>query len=170
MILTVPYFSQRNNLSGQGYRECFSSSCAMLAAYFGRVSTDDEYNDIRAHFGDTTLVEAQLKALRSLRLKPRFKSDGTLRDLIDKANHGCPVAVGWFHNGHVSRPTGSGHWSVVVAHTPSHTIHNDPYGEANLIDGGYINANGEGILYSNANWLRRWSPGGMGGWYLYCKV
>ena len=28
--LQVPYFSQRDNASGTGYRECFSSSCAML--------------------------------------------------------------------------------------------------------------------------------------------
>jgi len=40
--LLVPYFSQRDNTSGQGNRECFSSSCAMVAAYYGKVKGDDE--------------------------------------------------------------------------------------------------------------------------------
>ena len=29
------------------YRECFSSSCAMLAGYKGKVKSDDQYNLIR---------------------------------------------------------------------------------------------------------------------------
>ena len=33
----VPYFSQLDNLSRQGGRECFSSAAAMVAAYWGKV-------------------------------------------------------------------------------------------------------------------------------------
>ena len=40
----------------------------MVAAYYKKVKTDDEYNEIRAKYGDTTSVEAQLAALRSLGL------------------------------------------------------------------------------------------------------
>ncbi len=64
--LVVPYFSQNDNASGTGYRECFSSSCAMLAAFWGKVSSDDAYNVIRAQYGDSTEAQAQLSALRSL--------------------------------------------------------------------------------------------------------
>ena len=35
-----------------------SSASAMVAAYYKKVTTDDEYNEIRAKFGDTTSVEA----------------------------------------------------------------------------------------------------------------
>jgi hypothetical protein len=45
--LPVAWENQNDNASGTGYRECFSSSCAMLARYWGKVSSDDAYNLIR---------------------------------------------------------------------------------------------------------------------------
>ena len=72
----MPYFRQLDNKTGMGYRECFSSAAAMVAAYYKKVRTDDEYNAIRAQFGDTTSVEAQLAALRSLGLEAEFRKDG----------------------------------------------------------------------------------------------
>ena len=62
----MPYFRQLDNETGTGYRECFSSAAAMVAAFYKRVRTDDEYNQIRAKYGDTTSVEAQIAALESL--------------------------------------------------------------------------------------------------------
>ena len=67
-ILNVPYEYQLDNQSGTGYRECFSSTCAMIARYYGKVKNDDEYNKIRAKYGDTTSKDAQLAALRSMGL------------------------------------------------------------------------------------------------------
>ena len=52
--LLVEWQSQLDNASGTGYRECFSSSMAMIAMYWGKVSNDDEYNSIRSKYGDTT--------------------------------------------------------------------------------------------------------------------
>ena len=70
----MPYFRQLDNKTGTGYRECFSSSAAaMVAAYYKKVRTDDEYNKIRAKYGETTSVEAQLAALRSLGLEAEFR-------------------------------------------------------------------------------------------------
>ena len=55
--LQVPYQSQNDNESGTGYRECFSSSMAMIAMYWGKVNSDDEYNRIRSKYGeDSTLL------------------------------------------------------------------------------------------------------------------
>ena len=62
----MPYFKQLDNESGTGYRECFSSAAAMVAAYYKKVETDDEYNKIRAKYGDTTSVEAQLQHYAAL--------------------------------------------------------------------------------------------------------
>ena len=78
----MPYFRQLDNKTGTGYRECFSSAAAMVAAYYKKVRTDDEYNKIRAKFGDTTSVEAQLAALRSLGLQAEFRKDGDA-DLVE---------------------------------------------------------------------------------------
>jgi hypothetical protein len=168
--LLVPYFSQRDNASGQGSRECFSSSCAMVAAYYGKVKGDDEYNVIRARFGDTTNADAQVKALQSLGLKASFITDGTETLLQNEIKEGRPVAVGWLHYGPSSAPIGGGHWSVVVGFNGQAYIHNDPYGRANIISGGYASANGgNNVSYGKANWLPRWRVNGTGGWAILVR-
>ena len=168
--LTVRWQSQNDNKSGTGYRECFSSSCAMLAMFWGKVVGDDAYNVIRAKFGDTTSAQAQLAALRSLGLKADFHTDGNPTLLEQEINAGRPVAVGWLHRGPVSEPSGGGHWSVIIGYTDKAWIHNDPNGEASLVSGGYVNTSkGAGVIYSRKNWNPRWMPGGSGGWYLTCR-
>lgn len=168
--LNVKWQSQLDNTSGTGYRECFSSSCAMLAMFWGKVANDDAYNAIRAKYGDTTSAEAQLSALRSLGLKANFHTSGTPAALEREIDAGRPVAAGWLHKGPVSAPSGGGHWSVVIGYTEAAWIHNDPNGEALLVQGGYAkNTNGAGLVYSRKNWNPRWMPGGSGGWYLTCR-
>jgi hypothetical protein len=168
--LLVPYFNQRDNASGQGSRECFSSSCAMVAAYYGKVKSDDEYNVIRARFGDTTNADAQVKALQSLGLKASFITDGTEALLQDEIKEGRPVAVGWLHYGPSNAPIGGGHWSVVVGFNNQAYIHNDPFGKANIINGGYLSASGgNNISYGKAQWLPRWRVNGTGGWVVLVR-
>lgn len=168
-LLQVPYEYQLDNGS-TGFRECFSSSCTMLARYYGaNVSNDKEYNAIRSRYGDSTDPNAHLKALSALGLLPSYHQNGTPQTLEKLLQSGNPVAVGWLHKGPVSRPFG-GHWTVVVGYDPDAFIHNDPYGEADLVYGGYVsnapNA-GRGIRYSRANWLPRWEADGAGtGWFL----
>jgi hypothetical protein len=168
--LMVTYFSQRDNASGQGNRECFSSSCAMVAAYYGKVKGDDEYNVIRARFGDTTNADAQVKALQSLGLKASFITDGTEALLQNEIKEGRPVAVGWLHYGPSSAPIGGGHWSVVVGFNSQAYIHNDPFGKANIINGGYLSASGgNNVSYGKTNWLPRWRVNGTGGWAILVR-
>ena len=168
--LAVAWENQNDNASGTGYRECFSSSCAMLARFWGKVGSDDEYNAIRAKYGDSTSAEAQLSALRSLGLTANFATNGDRQTLEEQINLGRPVAVGWLHHGPVSAPSGGGHWSVVIGFTESVAIHNDPNGEADLVAGGYTaNTNGAAQHYSWKNWQPRWEADGTGtGWLLTC--
>jgi hypothetical protein len=162
-LLAVPYFSQ--NDTPTGYRECFSSSCAMLAAFWGRTGSDDEYNRLRAKHGDSTDASAQVATLQGLGLKTRFVMNGTANMLENEINRKRPVAVGWLHHGTPQAPSGGGHWSVIVGFTPTAFIHHDPNGEADLIHGGYISqAGGRGVSYSRKNWLPRWSPTAASGW------
>ena len=99
----MPYFRQLDNKTGTGYRECFSSAAAMVAAFYKKVRTDDEYNEIRAKYGDTTSVEAQLAALRSLGLEAEFRKDGDA-DMVElEIEAGRPVLVGWLHAGNMLR-------------------------------------------------------------------
>lgn len=163
--LPVAYEAQNDNASGTGYRECFSSSCAMIARYWGKVSSDDAYNKLRAKYGDTTDATAQVNTLRSLGLTATFIQNGVPSLLERELGAGRPVAVGWLHHGTPYAPTGGGHWTVAIGYTDTAFIHNDPNGAADLINGGYPNHSGGAcVAYSRKNWLPRWSPKGQDGW------
>jgi hypothetical protein len=166
ILLRVPYEAQNDNRSGTGYRECFSSSAAMVARFYGKVTSDDAYNKIRVKYGDTTDAQAQIKAMQSLGLNARLRTNCNPAVIDTELEAGRPVMVGWLHKGPVGAPTGGGHWSVIIGATSGAYIHNDPNGEADLVNGGYLNhSKGAGIAYSRKNWLRRWEVDGPGtGW------
>ncbi len=165
--LKVPYEYQLDN-GATGYRECFSSSCAMVARYWGKIAGDHEYNRIRCQFGDTTDAKAHILALKTLGLRATFEMEGTASILEGEIRSGYPTPVGWLHKGPATDPKGSGHWSVVTGFTSTHFIHNDPNGEADMTNGGYVNhKGGAGIAYSRRNWLRRWLVDGPeSGWFM----
>lgn len=168
--LPVPYFSQRDNASGQGWRECFSSSCAMVAAFYNRVKTDDEYNAIRARFGDSTDSAAQAKTLAHLGLKPTYRQNLVLADLHAEIKAGRPVAVGWLHHGNYRNPSGGGHWSVVVGTNDTGVIMNDPYGAPDLVRGGHPSAQGgKCAVFPNQYWIPRWEVKGGDGWAMLVR-
>ena len=82
----------------------------MVAAFYKRVRTDDEYNEIRAKYEDTTSVEAQIAALESLGLKAVFRKDGDA-DLVERElEAGRPVLVGWLHAEHASGGAADVQW------------------------------------------------------------
>lgn len=168
VLLKVPYEYQNDDPNG--WRQCFSSSCAMVARFYEKISSDREYNTIRAKFGDTTDAGAQLRALTSLGLQAQFRQNGNGQTLERLLREGRPIPVGWLHHGPASAPSGGGHWTVVIGFDSKSFIHNDPNGEANMTAGGYVStANGPGkaVAYSRANFLRRWEVDGTGtGWYL----
>lgn len=165
LILPVPYFPQLDNASGRGWRECFLSSCAMLAAFWGQTATDDAYARTLRRFGDTTDPLAQLAALRALGLDAVFRVDGTPALLEAEIRARRPVAVGWLHHGHTTAPAGGGHWSVVVGFDQTRFRIHDPYGEPDVVNGGHLpGRSGEGVWVSRRNWLPRWQPNGEGGW------
>ena len=166
--LDVKWQSQNDNASNTGYRECFSSSCGMVAMYYGKVKNDDEYNAIRQKYGDSTDAQAQVRALRSLGLEAEFRTNGTAADLKAAIDDGRPTACGWLHHGPTHNPSGGGHYSVVVGYNNDSFIINDPNGEADLTAGGYTNnMNGDHLSYSYKNWLPRWEVDGAGtGWYM----
>lgn len=170
-ILSVPYEYQNDNASGTGWRECMSSSCAMIARFYGKIRSDDAYNVVRSRYGDTTIQAAHIQALQSLGLRARFETHATVRMLESEILAGRPVAVGWLHHGPVSSPRGGGHWTVAIGFTEKAIVHNDPNGEADLVHGGYLNhAKGKGISYSRKNWLPRWLPEGPScGWAIFVQ-
>jgi len=172
-LIQVPYEYQLDNASGTGYRECFSSTCAMIAKYYKRVKSDDEYNKLRSNYGDTTDSQSQLKTLESLDLNPQYLTNGTETLLEQELTAGRPVAVGWLHKGWLSAPSGGGHWSCCIGYTKKCFIFNDPNGKADMRNGGYIShkaLDGYKVKYSRKEWLNRWEVDGKGtGWCIVVR-
>lgn len=169
--IPVRFQSQLDNRSGQGWRECFTSSAAMLAIYWGAIASDDDFSRIRQRFGDTTEAAAQVRALRALGLQAHFWTNGSRAEIEKEVRMGRPVAVGWLHKGPLSRPHG-GHWSVVVGlDGQNHFRMHDPAGEPLLSTGGHRSASsGAAVLCSWAGFLPRWEVEGPAtGWFLTCR-
>ena len=171
LILDVPYQSQLDNASGTGYRECFSSSCAMVCMYYGKIENDDAYNKVREKYGDSTDAQAQVRTLRSLGLDANFITNATTDLLKSLLEADQPVPCGWLHHGSLANPSGGGHYSVVCGYNESAWIVNDPNGEADLQNGGYTdNLNGKALEYSYKSWDPRWIVEGEGtGWLMDIK-
>ena len=176
----MPYFSQFDNKSGTGYRECFSSAAAMVAAFYGKVKTDDEYNAIRSKYGDTTSVDAQIQALRSLGLNAEFRQDGD-SDLIEfEIERGRPVLVGWLNHGDVLKgeppqcdSNTCGHWSVISGFSGKYSndpewIFQDPRGLPDMVRGGHKNVSkGRNVRIRQSEFYPRWSVDGpKTGWVI----
>ena len=167
----APYFFQVDNKSGEGERECFSSAAAMIAAFYKRVSSDDTYNKIRSTYGDTVSVDAQLQALRALKLEAMFIKSGTIIDIESEITSGRPVLVGWLHRGDLTKgepPMGVGHWSVIVGFNQEELIAHDPMGMPDLLHGGHDSwKSGEYIRMNRQVFKQRWEADGAGtGWMI----
>jgi len=170
LILDVPYFSQRDNKRDPS-RTCFSSSCAMLLKYLKpkSIKTDDDYINTVFRNGDTTSAAAQLAALEDYGVKADFKQNGRWSDIDAQLTLGIPVPIGILHKGPVSNPTGGGHWIIVIGRNKDNTAYivHDPYGDLDLINGGYLSNDGDAKSYSKKNLGPRWLiESAQSGWFI----
>ena len=170
LVLDVPYYSQRDNKKDP-LRSCFSSACAMLLKYVkpNSITNDDEYMVTVYKYGDTTEPSAQVTALEQHGLDVKFRQDGGWSDIDSQLAKGFPIPIGVLHHGPVTKPSGGGHWLTIIGRNEDNTAYvvNDPYGEMDLINGGYQNSNGSHLLYSKKNLGPRWLVEGPGtGWYI----
>ena len=174
-ILQVKYFPQRDSRTTHAHRMCFSSSCAMMADFLNPKAIDvaEQEDDFYMknyvfRYGDTTSSDAQVKALRDVGIKATMRQNLTQADVEAQIDRGIPVPVGILHHGHVSAPRGGGHWVCIIGYDKANAqyIVHDPYGELDLINGGYYGStNGASERYSYANFNKRWMVEGSGsGW------
>lgn len=163
----VPYMSQMDLENGE--EKCFTTAMAMLAKHYGAVEVQEEYEEIREIYGDTTSVLAQVKALEHVGLRPDFVQNGTLGLIEAEIDAGRPVGVGWLHRGDLSRgepAQGFGHWSVVIGYTENFLIMHDPRGEYDLERGVLKEGKtGKTVYYPRDTFQTRWAvEGGGSGW------
>jgi hypothetical protein len=168
-VIKVPYFNQLQMDDGQGWRDCFSATCAMIAAWKGKVAGENEYNHIRQKHGDSTVAGSQVAALSDLGLTAHYATTGTKAKLIELLDQGVPVGTGILHHGQASSPSGGGHWMLIVGHDDSGVIALDPYGELNVSNGTWAQqgSGGDHVHYSWKNWLPRWEVAGGDGFMLW---
>jgi hypothetical protein len=156
-LVGMPHFRQRDSAQrSQRDRTCFSSSCAMLLealkpGTLPGANGDDQYLAVMQRYGDTTDAGAQLQALAHYGITARLVQDADFQLLEQQIARGIPVPCGTIHRGPVDRPAGSGHWLVVVGHSPTHLVVNDPWGEPDLLSGATLNPNGKGLRFSRQN-------------------
>ena len=180
-VLKVPYLIQYDSNTSQGPRMCFSSSCsqAMNFLHPGKIDPkrgqiDDQYlMRLEAIGGDTTDAGAQIRTLASYDVAAKFRKDGNVAKLKAKIDAGKPVPIGILHHGHVSKPTGGGHWICVVGYDTDSKGNvialrvNDPAGDLDLVNGGYIGDGVPAAKYSCRNLLPRWEVDGpSSGWLI----
>jgi hypothetical protein len=168
-LVGVTHFQQRDSAQlSQRDRICFSSSCAMLLEALKPCTLpvangDDQYLAVAQRYGDTTDANAQLQALAHYGVIARLVQTADFELIEEQIAGGIPVPCGHIHRGPVDRPTGSGHWLIVVGHTPTQVVVNNPWGEPDLVSGATLIANGMGLRSSRQNFGRRWMVEPIGG-------
>lgn len=170
VLLKIPYYSQRDNYTDP-LRSCFSSSCAMMLKGLkpSSITGDDQYLKTVYTYGDTTEYTAQIKALKFYGVKAEFYQNGSWADIEAQLDKGISVPIGILHKGPVSAPTGTGHWITVIGYTEDKSEYyvHDPYGNLNLVSGGYVSTDGKSLRYSKKNLGPRWLvEGARSGWYI----
>jgi GH24 family phage-related lysozyme (muramidase) len=176
ILLNVPYYTQLDSVTAHAQRMCFSSSSAMCAEYLkpgclgGGRNADDVYLRAVLKHGDTTNPIAQVRALADLGITAVYRQNLNRQDIINQLRKGIPVPAGYLHKGPVGRPSGGGHWCVIVGIDldKSQYIVNDPYGDCDLVHGGFpVSASGARVRYSFLNFEKRWMvEGPKTGWGL----
>ena len=98
-ILDVRFQSQLDN-GPEGYRQCFTSSSAMLLDFLqpgvlSETNGDLDYLAVLEQFGDTTDPFAHVEALRSFGVQCDFITNGSFALVEQQIEKGIPVPVGW---------------------------------------------------------------------------
>jgi hypothetical protein len=164
-----PWFPQLDN-GPEGWRQCQTSSIAMALAYLGvgNIKDDLDYLKVVQRYGDTTSQVSHQLALKALGVRARFVQNCSASQAQAEIKSGLPVAMGILHKGHVSQPSGGGHWIVAYGFDARHFVVNDPYGDLDLVNGTWARTDGnsgKGQRYSYRNITPRWQVEGAGsGW------
>jgi len=175
-VYGVPYYNQLDSPTGYGYRECFDSAAAMVAAFHRTVQSQNAYRIRRRKHGDTTEVHAQVSTLQSFGLNAEFRKNVRVEDIEIEIDAGRPLMVGWLHKGDftkgnpaVCNSEGCGHWSVIIGYDKDDFIAMDPMGKPDMDHGGHdTTKSGELIRMSRPAFYQRFLiEGEASGWAIF---
>jgi hypothetical protein len=174
--LPVRYQSQLNNdpsIFGPGWRQCNTSSNAMLADYLlkgdlskqskarGFSEPESLYMRIVSKYGDTTDHGAHTKALEELGIESYFSYTLSATDLLASLRSNIPVVAGFAYKG-------SGHICLIVGYNPANQswLVHDPYGTRHGASDSYdVGIGGAYDIYTNQTMQQIfWDQGREAGW------
>ena len=120
------------------------------------------------------MVHAQVAAAESLGFAVDFRTNASEADLLEQLDKGFPVPVGILHHGHVDKPTGGGHWICLIGYDDTHFHVHDPFGQLDLVYGGYTIDNGpvagKDQRYTRKNLMKRWLISSLNdGWGMFFR-
>jgi GH24 family phage-related lysozyme (muramidase) len=167
-LQVYPYRQLDSAFGDQARRMCFSSSNAMLVEHLkpGALkgpNGDDQYLRTVRRFGDTTSVQVQMRALKEYGINARFTETASLSTIEGQIRRGIPVSCGYVHRGPIERPTGDGHWLIVIGFTEKELTVHDPFGRPDLRTGATIDGNGINIRLDRELFAKRWMVEPIGG-------
>lgn len=168
-LRNFPYFYQQNN-GPEGYRQCQTSSIAMVLKYLDvkGINDDTDYLAYVNKYGDTTGRDPHLHALKDLHVEANFRQNLDAQDVKEEIDKGLPVVAGILHHGTIDHPVGGGHFLVISGYSDTHWLVQDPYGELDLITGTWEQTSptsGKNQKYSFKNMDPRFFVGGKSnGW------
>lgn len=136
ILLMVPYFSQLDNDSGQGNRECCATSNAMMLNFLlakakvpsltelskGKgIEPETVYLDMLSKYGDTTDHSANTRALKDFGIESYWATNLSFETLLKSLRSGIPLVMGLHYKawGHIV--TGVGYnfdRSAAIIHDP----------------------------------------------------
>lgn len=175
------YFRQLDLPNGS--RMCFTSAAGMIAAFHKKVASQQEYAQIRERYGDTTSIEAHVKALRSLGLTVTFTQTADAEDVMEAIDSGIPVMLGWLDKGNMLRgeppmcsSEACGHWAIVHGYSGRYSsdpgwLLSDPMGRPRIEEGGHDTAlSGYRVNVRQAAFHQRWQvEGPKSGWAIFVE-
>ena len=168
-LRNFPYFWQQDN-GPEGWRQCQSSSIAMVLKYLDvkGINDDKDYLKIVYDYGDTTVQKTHYGALCEFGVRAEFRRNLDAQDVKDQIDKGLPVVAGILHHGPVNDPVGGGHYIVISGYSDSYWLVQDPYGELDLVNGVWQRDTptaGKNQKYSFKNMNPRFFVGGdSNGW------
>ena len=168
-LRNFPYFYQQDN-GPEGWRQCQSSSVAMVLKYLDvkGINDDVDYLKYVNKYGDTTARIPHINALKDLNVSASFRQNLDAQDVKDQIDKGLPVVAGILHHGSVSAPRGGGHFIVITGYSDTDWLVQDPYGELDLVNGVWLSTTsgaGKNQKYSFQNMNPRFFYGGnSNGW------
>ena len=190
LILPVKQFNQWDSQTEEGQRMCASSTVSMAINYLspglitqemlketGYSQLDDFYLKelVEKNGGNTNNPDFHIQILTALGFQAHLAKNCSWATIDAQLRDGIPVPMVIAHHGHVGNPDlERWHWILCrgISENPQSKAHiyNDPYGELNVVSGGYQMGNGASMQYSDKNLTPRWQTDGPNrGWAIIIK-